>query len=464
MHLESTKGLEQSIGTLRAPKPIVAIVGRPNVGKSTLFNRLAREKKAIVLDFPGVTYDRNYADVALGERLVVLVDTGGLEPSTGDEMFQLVRGQVQLAMDEADLIVFCVDAQEGLMPTDLEIADLLRRTAKPVVLAVNKIDGPRHEALALEFARLGIEPAICVSAAHGTGAADLADAVCELLPEEPEEGETDEEEDAPLRVAVVGRPNVGKSSLVNRLLGYDRVIVHHEPGTTRDAIDTPFTYQGARYVLVDTAGIRRKGRVKRLTEKYSVIQGLKHMDRADVAVLLVDAAEGMTDQDAHIAGYAEERGCGLVLVLNKWDLVPKDHRTADEMVRELKREYGFLGHVPVLTASALSGQRVQRVLELVARVGAEYRRRVPTGALNELLRSAAAARPPGLAGKRRIKFYYITQTGVGAPEFVIFTNRPDEVHFSYRRYLVNQLRASFGFEGVPLRLVFRGREKKRARR
>ncbi len=265
VHLESAKGLDQSIGTMSAPKPIVAIVGRPNVGKSTLFNRLARERKAIVLDQPGVTYDRNYADVTLGERLVVLVDTGGLEPSTGDEMFQLVREQVRIALDEADLIVFCVDAQEGIMPTDLEIVDLLRRTDKPVVLAVNKIDGPRHEALALEFTRLGIEPAICVSAEHGVGATNLADAVCELLPGEPEEGEADEEEDAPLRVAVVGRPNVGKSSLVNRLLGYDRVIVHHEPGTTRDAIDTPFTYQGARYVLVDTAGIRRKGRVKLLT-------------------------------------------------------------------------------------------------------------------------------------------------------------------------------------------------------
>jgi GTP-binding protein len=438
-------------------KPVVAIVGRPNVGKSTLFNRVTRGRKAIVENEPGVTRDRNYADVTWGEKNFTLIDTGGFEPVSKDRIFLQMREQCQLAIDEADAILFVMDGKDGLMPADREITDLLRRQEKPVFYVVNKIDGLKHEEKALDFYGLGVEPVYSISAEHRYGVDDLLDDIVKILPDSTEE----EEDKQVTRVAVIGRPNVGKSSLINRLLGYKRVLVDDVPGTTRDSIDTPFSRDGKRYILVDTAGIRRKSRISLRLEKYSIVEALRTIDRCDVAVLVLDSLEGVTDQDAHIGGFIHEKGKGCVLLMNKWDLVEKDSKTMAEFQEEVFEKLKYLSYAPVLFISALTGQRFNKVLEVVDRVAEEGRKRIPTSSLNKRFGTWVDEVPPPLYRNRRVHLNYITQVSTAPPTFVISTNYPEGIHFSYERHLINKMREVFGFEGVPLRLHFRKKNRGR---
>ena len=435
--------------------PIVAIVGRPNVGKSTLFNRLLGQRKAIVEDFPGVTRDRNYAEVTRFDKPFTLIDTGGFEPVSEDRLLVQMREQSQLAVEEADLILFLADGRQGLTASDREVAQLLRRVEKPVLYVVNKIDGERQEESVGEFYALGIDQLYSVSAEHGRGIGDLVDAILDLLPEAPAAAADAEE----TRLAIIGRPNVGKSSLVNRLLGQERVVANPAAGTTRDSVDTPFIHNGRRYLLIDTAGIRRKGKVSQKLEKYSVIQALKAMDRAHVVLVLVDAVEGVTDQDLTVAGYASEKGRAVILVVNKWDAVAKDNKTHGRYIEELRRRFKFLAFAPILFVSALSGQRVNTIIGEVEKVSAEFNRRVPTAQLNQVLGDAVQKHPPPVYKGQRLKFFYATQTAVRPPTFVCFVSRAEGIHFSYERYITNHLREAFGFSGSPLRLVFRDRER-----
>lgn len=431
-------------------RPLVAIVGRPNVGKSTLFNRLVGERLAIVEDVPGTTRDRLYADAEWGGVSFTLVDTGGLVPEARDDLVAQVRTQAEIAVDEADVIVFLTDVLEGVMPGDEEIAQLLRRSEKPVFLVVNKADNERRRLEALEFYGLGMGEPWPISALHGAGTGDLLDEIVAAFPVE-EEGEEVEV----VSIAIVGRPNVGKSSLLNKLLGQERAIVHEEPGTTRDAIDTFMEWGGEPLVLIDTAGIRRRGRVERGIERYSVLRALRAIQRADVVLLLIDATEGVTAQDAHIAGYILEEGKSVVVIVNKWDLVPKGPRTTEEYRQRVRAGLRFLDYVPVLFTSAKTGQRVGQVLPMALRVQEARLVRIPTGELNRLLQGAVARHaPPSKAGKR-LKFYYATQAAVDPPTFIFFVNDRRLVHFSYQRYLENQIRERYRFEGTPLRIGFR---------
>ena len=440
-----------------AMKPIIAIVGRPNVGKSTLFNRIAGGKKAIVWDEPGVTRDRNYADVKWEEGSFTLIDTGGFEPVSKDRIFVQMREQCQLAMDEADAILFLMDGKEGLTPSDKEIADILRRLNKPVFYIVNKIDGPKHEEKALEFYGLGMEPIYSISADHGYGVNGLMDEVMKVLP-----GSTEKEWDTDVtKLAVVGRPNVGKSSLVNRLLGYKRMLVDEVPGTTRDAIDTLLERDGRRYALIDTAGIRRKSRISLRLEKYSIVEALRTIDRSDVALLLLDSKEGVTDQDARIGGFIHEKGKGCILVVNKWDLVEKDSQTMVQYEGKVRENLKYLSYAPILFISALTGQRVRKILDVVDQVSEQTKKRIPTSQLNKSFGNWVEKFPPPLYKSRSVKMKYITQVSTSPPTLVIYTNFPDGIHFSYERYLLNQLRDTFGFEGVPVRLLFRKKGKER---
>lgn len=438
-------------------KPIVAIVGRPNVGKSTFFNRIARGKKAIVADEPGVTRDRNYADVDWEGKIFTLIDTGGFEPVSKDRIFIQMREQCQLAMDEADVILFVMDGKEGLTPSDKEIADILRRQNKIVFHIVNKIDGPKHEEKVYEFYGLGVEGLYSISAEHRYGVDGLMEDVMKILPSLADEKW---DRDA-AKVAVIGRPNVGKSSLINRLLGYKRVMVDEAPGTTRDAIDTFFERDGKKYILIDTAGIRRKSRISLRLEKFSIVEALRTIDQSDVALLLLDSKEGVTDQDAHIGGFIHEKGKGCILLVNKWDLVVKDSQT---MVEYQKRVYGdlkYLSYAPILFISALKGQRVPKVLEMVDEVVEQTRKRISTSPLNKYFGGWVEHFPPPLYRNRNIKLNYITQVSTGPPTFVIYTNYPEGIHYSYERYLIHQMRETFGFEGVPIRLLFRKKGKGR---
>ncbi len=438
-------------------KPIIAIVGRPNVGKSTLFNRIASIRKAIVANEPGVTRDRNYADVNWDEKTFTLIDTGGFEPVSKDRIFIQMREQCQFAMEEADVILFVMDGKEGLHPSDKEITDILRRLNKPVFYIVNKIDGPKQEEKALEFYGLGVEPVYSISAEHRYGINGLMDEVMKVLP-----GVTGEKWDKEtIRVAVVGRPNVGKSSLINRLLGYRRVIVDEAPGTTRDAIDTYFERDGKKYVLIDTAGIRRKSRISLRLEKYSIVEALRTIDRSDVVLLLLESGEGATDQDARIGGFIHEKGKGCILLVNKWDLVQKDSQTMVAYEKRLRGELKYLLYAPILFISTLTGQRVQKVLEMIDQVAEQTKKRVTTGQLNHSFEQWLERFSPPLHKNRRVKLNYITQVSTGPPTFVISTNQPDGIHFSYERYLVNQIRETFGFKGVPIRLQFRKKRKER---
>jgi len=432
--------------------PVVAIVGRPNVGKSTLFNRILGQRKALVEDFAGVTRDRNYAEVTRYAKPFLLIDTGGFEPASSDRLLTQMREQSQLAVEEADLIILLMDVREGLTPSDMEVAQMLRKVKKPVLLVVNKVDGDKQEDDVAEFYALGIAQSYTLSSAHGRGVGELIDDLLELLPtrDMPEIA-------SEVRMAVIGRPNVGKSSLVNRILGSERMVANPTAGTTRDSVDTPFEFESQRYVLIDTAGIRRKGKVSQTLEKFSAVQALKAMDRAHVVLMLIDAAAGVTDQDLAVAGYAYERGRALILVVNKWDLPEKDTHSMKNYLEEIRRRFKFLPFVPVLFVSALSGQRVARIMPTVAKVFAEFNRKITTSELNSILAEAVTRHPPPMVSGRRIKLYYATQTMVRPPTFTIFTNCPEDIHFSYERYLHNALREAFGFEGVPLRLRYRGR-------
>jgi len=435
-------------------KPIVAIVGRPNVGKSTLFNRLVGRRLAITHEVPGTTRDRLYAEGEWGGVSFILVDTAGLELASNDDLMAQVRAQAQIAIAEADVIVFLVDVKDGLTAGDEEVAQVLRRTAKPVLLAVNKAESQARREAAVEFYALGLGELYPISALHGTGTGDLLDQVVGAFPVEEEEEELEA-----IKIAIVGRPNVGKSSLLNKILGQERSIVHSTPGTTRDAIDTQIEWEGETLVLIDTAGIRKRGRIERGVEKYSVLRALRAIDRADVVLLLIDAVEGATAQDAHIAGYILEEAKSAVVVVNKWDLVEKDTYTMQIYLEHVYTVLRFLDYVPALFVSALTGQRVDQVLPTALRVQEERLIRITTAELNRILQEAVARHaPPSKAGKR-LKFYYVTQAAVDPPTFVFFVNDPRLVHFSYERYLENQLREHYGFLGTPLRLSFRKRGK-----
>ncbi len=437
-------------------KPVVAIVGRPNVGKSTLFNRLARRRKAIVIDQPGATRDRNYADCVWNGKACLLIDTGGFEPAATEGILVQMREQTRLAIEEADIIVFLMDGPQGLTPGDRDIAALLRGIEKPVFYAVNKIDGLKHETLSYEFYGLGVETLYPVSAQHGPGVAELMDDMARLMPAAREK-----EEDERIRIAVIGKPNAGKSSLVNRLLGYERTIADSAPGTTRDAIDTPFTFRGRGYLLIDTAGIRRKSRVSLTLEKYSVIQAVKAVSRCDIALILIDAEEGVTEQDAKIAGLALESGAAAILVVNKWDRVVKDNRTVGQYVRKIKDQMKFLDFAPILFVSALTGQRVAKIFDAVETVYGQYTRRVQTPELNRKVQEFLAANPPPQFRNRANPFNYVSQVAVRPPTFVFFVRDPRSIHFSYERYLANRLREAFAFDQVPLRILFKRKTRER---
>jgi GTP-binding protein len=433
-------------------KPIIAIIGRPNVGKSTLFNRLSEHKKAIVIDEPGATRDRNYAETDWGPHYFTLIDTGGFEPVSDEKILVQMREQTSLAIEEADVIIFLLDGKDGLTPADKEITNLLRRTGKPVFYTVNKIDGPKHENFAMEFYGLGIDRIYTISAQHGLGIAELMDEVVKVLPEkEPVPEETEER----IRIAVIGRPNTGKSSLVNKILGYERTIVNPMPGTTRDAIDTPFEMDGKRFILIDTAGIRRKSRISMNLEKYSIIEAFRTLERSDVALIMIDAEEGITEQDAKIAGLVLEKGVLCIVVVNKWDLVVKDNSTMGNYIRKIKDELKFLDFAPIVFISALTGKRVQNIFEIIDSAYAQYTKRVQTSELNKKLGEFVEENPPPRRRHRPNAVSYATQTSVKPPTFVIFVREPKAIHFSYRRYLANRIRETFGFEQTPVRIYFR---------
>ncbi|HZU14943.1 MAG TPA: ribosome biogenesis GTPase Der [Chloroflexota bacterium] len=439
-------------------KPLVALVGRPNVGKSTLFNRLVGQRIAIVEDVPGTTRDRLYGEYEWRGRTVAVVDTGGIVPQAGEDIAASVFDQAQIAIDEADVIVFVVDSRTGPTPVDDEIALLLRRAGKAIVLVVSKVDNVRQEERALEFHALGLGQPVPLSAERGLGVGDFLDDINRLLPPGVEEEGNPEE----TRIALVGRPNVGKSSLVNRLLGEERTVVSEAPGTTRDAVDTRLDYQEHPILLVDTAGIRRRGKIGQGIEKYSVLRAFRAIDRADVAVLVIDATEPLAAQDAHVAGFVLEEAKGLVLAVNKWDLIEKESNTMAEYEKMLRAHFKFLPYVPIIFISAKTGQRVQQILDVALSIHRERRRRIPTGLLNETVRRAFAEFPPPSRGGRLLKLLYITQVSVDPPTFVAKVNDPELVHFSYRRFLENRLREKFGFFGTPIRIVFRGRGREAA--
>lgn len=439
-------------------KPLVALVGRPNVGKSTLFNRLVGERVAIVEDLPGTTRDRIYGEYSWRGRDVSVVDTGGIIPDADEEITESIYDQAQLAIDEADVIVFLLDARTGITPVDQEIANLLRRAGKPVILAANKTDNVRQELQAVEFHALGLGEPIPISAGRGLNVGELLDRIDEAL---PPGGEEVAEPDV-TRVAIVGRPNVGKSSIVNRLTGTARSVVSDVPGTTRDAVDTVMQRGDDTIVLVDTAGIRRRGKIERGIEKFSVIRAFRAIDRADVAVLVIDATEPLTAQDAHVAGFVMDEAKGLVVAVNKWDLVTKDSSTLKEYEEFIRRELRFLPYVPIVFVSAKTGQRLDQILDLALSIHRERQKRVPTGQLNETVRRALADYPPPSRGGRQIKLFYITQVAVSPPTFVVKVNDPTLVHFSYRRFLENRLRERFGFFGTPIRIHFRARGREAA--
>jgi len=435
-------------------KGIVAIVGRPNVGKSALFNRIAGRRLAIVEGEPGVTRDRIYAECQWQGRRFILVDTGGIDFGAREGFAALARRQAELAVEEADVILFVVDARDGLVAPDQEVAGALRRSQKPVLVVANKVDHRRLVPQAAEFYALGLGDPLPVSAEHGLGIADLLDRMIQLLPAGGEEDEAEDE----VRVAVIGRPNVGKSSLVNRMLGEERSIVTEIPGTTRDALDSHMTRDGIRYTLIDTAGIRRRSRIEEPVERYSVIRALRAVDRADVCVLLLDATELVTEQDKRIAGYAHEAGKGMIIGVNKWDLVEKDDKTADRFEEQIREQLGFLQYAPILFLSAKTGQRVHRVFELAHYVANQHALRISTGRLNEVLHQATMRLEPPTDKGERLRIYYGTQSGVKPPTFVLFVNEPKLMHYSYLRYLENQLRENFGFVGTPIRFRLRKRE------
>ena len=433
-------------------RPLVAIVGRPNVGKSMLFNRLVGQRLSIVEDTPGVTRDRLYAPCEWCGRTFDMVDTGGIEPSTDSEILLFMREQAQIAIDTATVIILVTDIRTGVTAADKDVANMLKRSHKPVVLAVNKADSTGAEDPALyEFYELGLGDPIAVSAVHGHGTGDLLDECLKSFPE----AEENEAEDDFIKVAVIGKPNVGKSSLINHILGEKRLIVSDMAGTTRDAVDTLFENDKGRYMFIDTAGIRRKSKVEERVEKFSVMRAQLAIERADVCLILIDARDGVTDQDTKIAGMAHEAGKASIVVVNKWDLVEKETGTMEKMRKDIMRDLSFMSYAPVLFISALTGQRTDRIFELINFANDQTNMRISTGMLNNVLADAQARVQPPTDKGRRLKIYYMTQTGIKPPCFVIFCNSKELFHFSYQRYLENQIRAVFGLEGTPIRIVIR---------
>ncbi len=436
--------------------PVVAIVGRPNTGKSTLFNRLTRSQRAVVATTPGVTRDRNIAPVTWGGRRFLVADTGGFEDEEHEEIGQAIRRQSLIAADEADAVVVVVDGRAGLNPLDAALVDRVRRLKKPIFLAVNKVDTPKHEDLAVEFHALGLDNVHAVSAEHGLNVGELLADVVERLPQLDEIPSAD---DATTAVAIVGRPNVGKSSLLNRMVGYERSIVATTPGTTRDAIDTRVSHDGRSYLLVDTAGVRRRPKVHEIVERASVVRALRALEQAEVGLLVVDGTESMTEQDARISSYAWERGRALVLLVNKWDAVPVERRDRRRYAEAIDEQYPSLAVVPKLFISARTGTGVDRIWELVDRVGANHRQHLQTAKLNQVLGRAVEQQAPPMVRGKRPRFFYATQTATAPPSITIFATVPENIHAAYQRYLENQLRAAFSLEGTPLRLRFRSRRK-----
>ena len=438
-------------------KPLVAIVGRPNVGKSTFFNKMAGRRIAIVEDTPGVTRDRVYADCEWQNYKFTLIDTGGIDPNSDDPLLKQMRRQAEIAIETCDVILFFVDGKTGMTADDEDVANLLRRSGKPVMLVVNKIDSVKALDDIYEFYNLGIGDPIGVSSVNLLNFGDLLEALCAYFPDP----DAEEEDVGAIQIAVVGKPNVGKSSLVNRILGEDRVMVSDIAGTTRDAIDTRFTDDGQDFIIIDTAGIRRKRAIEyQSLERFSIVRALAAIDRCDVALMLIDATQGVTEQDSKIAGYIDEKGKAAVIVVNKWDAVEKDTWTMDRFVREIRENLKFMAYAPVLFISAMTGQRVNRVLENVRAVYGEATRKITTGLLNDILADAQATLQPPATSGRRLKIYYATQQAVQPPTFVMFVNDQNLMHFSYERYLEGQFRKAFGFEGTPLKFILRERKKK----
>ena len=436
-------------------KPVVAIVGRPNVGKSTLFNTLAGERISIVKDTPGVTRDRIYADVNWLNHNFTLIDTGGIEPDSGDIILYQMREQAQIAIDTADVIMFIVDVRQGLQDSDSKVADMLRRSHKPVVLVVNKVDSfEKYMPDVYEFYNLGIGDPHPVSASSMLGLGDMLDEVVSYFPE----GDTTEEEDDRPKVAIIGKPNVGKSSLINKLANEDRVIVSNIAGTTRDAIDTDIKYNGREYVFIDTAGLRRKNKIKEEIERYSIIRAVTAVERADVVILVIDATEGVTEQDAKIAGIAHDRGKGIIIAVNKWDAVEKNNDSVKEYTRDISEVLSFMPYAEILFISAKSGQRLNKLFDMIDVVIENNSMRVQTGVLNEIVAEAVAMQQPPTDKGKRLKIYYVTQVSVKPPTFVVFVNDKNLMHFSYTRYLENRIRDTFGFRGTALKFITRERK------
>lgn len=435
-------------------KPVAAIVGRPNVGKSTLFNKIAGKRISIVEDTPGVTRDRIYTEVEWLDKRFTLIDTGGIEPYSEDVILVQMRRQAEIAIEMADVIAFVVDGQEGVNPADQEVANMLRKSKKKIVLVVNKIDAPKYKDNVYEFYNLGLGEPVGISAAQALGLGDMLDEIIAGFPEEEE----DEYDEFTIKVAVVGKPNVGKSSLVNKIIGENRVIVSDIAGTTRDAIDTPFEVGEDKYVFIDTAGLRKKKKIFENIERYSVVRSLTAIERADVCLLVIDAEEGVTEQDTKIAGYINEQGKAVIIVVNKWDLLEKDEKTMNKFIENIRQELSFMAYAPTVFISAMTGQRIPRVLELVKYVSNQHAMRISTGMVNDIINEAVLMNQPAISGGRRLKILYTTQVAVKPPTFALFVNDPDIMHFSYQRYLENQLRKSFGFEGTPIRFLLRKRE------
>ena len=441
----------------RTKKPIVAIVGRPNVGKSTLFNALAGDKISIVKDTPGITRDRIYADVTWLNWNFTMIDTGGIEPDSKDIILSQMREQAQIAIDTADVILFMTDVRQGMVDADAKVADMLRRSRKPIVLLVNKVDSfEKYMADVYEFYNLGIGEPHPISAANKLGIGDMLDEVLTYFDKSPE----DEEEDDRIKIAIIGKPNVGKSSIINRLIGENRVIVSDIAGTTRDAIDTEVRHNGKEYVFIDTAGLRRKNKIKEELERYMIIRAVSAVERADIAVLVIDAVEGVTEQDAKIAGIAHERGKAVIVAVNKWDAVEKDNHTMKKFTGRVREVLSFMPYAEILFISAVTGQRLQKLYETIDMVSENHSMRISTGVLNEIMAEAVALQQPPSDKGKRLRLYYITQVSVKPPTFVIFVNDKELMHFSYTRYIENQIREAFGFRGTPLKFFIRERKEK----
>lgn len=436
-------------------KPIVAIVGRPNVGKSTLFNKLAGERISIVEDSPGVTRDRIYSEVEWLDYKFTLIDTGGIEPESEDIILKQMRRQAEIAIETADVIVLMVDGKEGMTPADREVANMLRKVKKPVELVVNKVDAPSFENNKYEFYNLGIGEPIAISASQGLGLGDMLDEIVKHF----NKLDTDEEDTPEIKVAIIGKPNAGKSSLLNKLTGEERVIVSDIPGTTRDAIDSYIEIGEDKFLFIDTAGIRRKSKVTEEVERYSVLRAISAIERADVSLIMIDAEEGVTEQDEKIAGLAHEAGKASVIVVNKWDLIEKDDKTMNEFTKRVRNDLAFLAYAPIIFISAKTGQRINRLLELIKYVAGQHAMRIRTGVLNEVISEAVMMKQPPIERGKPLRIYYAAQVSTKPPTFVFFVNYTNIVHFSYQRYLENQIRQHFGLEGTPIKIIYREKER-----